>query len=338
MVIRQFVLATPTDENQFRSIVLFGRNVASYKFALATALVDLATQGRDVVPLSDLAEPYALAVSRHLKDAPKQVTSGRSKFLEECKRYNDGHIQLDELVRTTTRIGFQNVIDAFHRVGPADVGTRFFLDERSSATPAIAITDAMRDLAHAVGSTTLQETEARWNLVETAWAIGTTTAVVGYDLKTGNLLRPAKRKVITSARPALNGYQKGSCFYCYAPIVIIVGDANLADIDHVFPFALEKNGLTTNLDGVWNLVLTCQTCNRGAQGKFDSTPHPNYVSRLHTRNEYLIGSSHPLRETLIKQTGKTTSARWAFLQDKLTVASKYSAVPWSTRAVGLAAF
>jgi len=40
---------------------------------------------------------------------------------------------------------------------------------------------------------------------------------------------------------------------------------------------------------------------------------------------------------LIKQTGKTASARWAFLQDKLTVASKYSAVPWSTAAVGLAA-
>lgn len=339
MSIQQFVLATPTIENQFRSIVLFGRNVASYKFALATALLDLATQGRDVVPITELAEPYSLAICRHLKQSPKQVTSGRSRFLEQCNRFNNGQIQLDELVQATKRLGFENVIDAFHRVGVADTPTRFFLDERSMATPALVITSDMQGLALHAGPTTLLETESRWNLVETAWELGTTTTVVGFDAQTGELLRPSRlRKAITSARPALNGYQKGSCFYCYAPIVIIAGDPALADIDHLFPLALETRGLTTNLNGVWNLVLACQTCNRGTNGKFDGTPHPDYVSRLNTRNEYLIGSSHPLRETLIKQTGKTAAARWIFLQDKLTIASQYSAVPWLTTAVGPAAF
>lgn len=338
MVPQQFVLAAPTDENQFRSIVLFGRNVASYKFALATALLDLASLGRHVVPLAELAEPFAVAISRHLQQAPKQVTSGRSKFLEECKRYNDGNIELQELVHVTTRLGFENVIDAFHRVGLAETPTRFFIDERTSTTPAIAITDAMRELAQAVGATARQETEARWSLVETAWEIGTTTAVIGYDSKTGDLLRPARRKSITSARSALNGYQKGCCFYCFGPIVIIAGHDNLADIDHLFAFALEKRGLTRNLDGVWNLVLACQNCNRGAQGKFDSTPHQKYVERLHTRNQYLISSSHPLRETLIKQTGTTTAERRRFLQEKLTIAGTYSAATWSAPAIGLDAF
>jgi len=338
MAIRQFVVATPTDENQFRSIVLFGRNVASYKFALATALVDLAAKGTDVIPLSELARPYALAVSRHLKHAPRQVTSGRSKFLEDCKRYNSGLITLDELVRVTTRIGFENVIDAFHRVGAANVDTRFFLDQRTSAKPAIVITPAMQNLANATAATMLQETEARWNLVETAWGLGTTAAVVDYDPKTRDLLHPVRRKAITTARDALNGYQKGSCFYCYKPIVITVGDADLADVDHLFPFTLEKRGLATNLNGVWNLVLACQACNRGPGGKFDSTPDGTYVSRLHTRNDYLIDSSHPLRETLIKQTGTTTSRRRAFLQGKLDLARQYLGQPWSTKAVGLPAF
>jgi hypothetical protein len=35
---------------------------------------------------------------------------------------------------------------------------------------------------------------------------------------------------------------------------------------------------------------------------------------LHTRNEYLIGSNHPLRETIINQTGTNTARRIAFLQ------------------------
>ena len=33
------------------------------------------------------------------------------------------------------------------------------------------------------------------------------------------------------------------------------------------------------------------------------------LERLHTRNEFLIGSHHPLRETLMKQTGETLEKR-----------------------------
>jgi len=336
--IEQFVLANPTDENMFRSIVLFGRNVASYKFALATALLGFAEQGREVVPLTDLAEPYALALCSHLKSAPKQVTSGKSKFLSECVRFNENQIEMDELLGITTRLGFQNVIDAFHRVGIADVPVRFFYDQRKTSQPSVVITDNLISFASESASTALQETESRWRLVETAWELGTTTAVIGFDPETGNLILPVKRKAITSARPALNGYQKGLCFYCYQKIEIVAGEQNLADVDHLFPHALEKNGLAKNLDGIWNLVLACQSCNRGAMGKFDSTPHPKYVERLHKRNEYLILSHHPLRETLIKQSGQSTQSRQQFLQAHLDVASAYQPVPWETQPVGLATF
>ena len=69
-----------------------------------------------------------------------------------------------------------------------------------------------------------------------------------------------------------------------------------------------------NWDGVWNLVLACPDCNRGEGGKFARIPAPEYLLRLNRRNEYLIGSHHPLRETLIAQTGETPQARWEYLK------------------------
>jgi hypothetical protein len=57
-----FYQADPTLENYWRGVILFGNNVASYKFALAHALYDLHTQGNDLISLEALARPF----SQHL--------------------------------------------------------------------------------------------------------------------------------------------------------------------------------------------------------------------------------------------------------------------------------
>ena len=54
-----FTETTPTLENFWRSVILFGRNVASYKFALGKSLLELAGQDSDVVSLGELAVPFA---------------------------------------------------------------------------------------------------------------------------------------------------------------------------------------------------------------------------------------------------------------------------------------
>ena len=63
------------------------------------------------------------------------------------------------------------------------------------------------------------ETEARWNLVETAWELGVSRNLlnVHYDdhSKLFFVNSSLRRKDVTSARDALNGYQKGKCFYCF---------------------------------------------------------------------------------------------------------------------------
>lgn len=122
-----------------------------------------------------------------------------------------------------------------------------------------------------------------------------------------------RRKDVTSARGALNGYQKGKCFYCFDDITVSDDSTNTCDVDHFFPHTLQPFFPDINLDGVWNLVLTCPKCNRGEAGKFALIPATKYLTRLHKRNEFLISSHHPLRETIIKQTGATEGERRLFL-------------------------
>jgi len=164
-----------------------------------------------------------------------------------------------------------------------------------------------------------QETEARWKLVETAWSLNMNPALleVVNDSTTDDLFlrSDSLRRGITSSRDALNGYQKGKCFYSFSDISILEGSDKLADVDHFIPNILKAYLLDLNLDGVWNLVLASKECNRGEEGKFTKIPNIKYLERLHRRNSYLIDSHHPLRDSLIMQTGRTEKQRRNFLQE-----------------------
>ena len=311
------------DREQWRSIVLFGRNVASYKFALAKSLLEVAASDDDLVSLEDLSVPFARNICQHMELVDRQGTFARSRFLDACRFFNAGRISEDELREATTLLGFRNVIDAFHVVGSDPVPTRFYIDERTSSG-GIRLTDEMFQLASLPEAPDLlSEAEARWRLVEEAWSARADgeQVVVLYDAPR-EVLVPAltgRRRSITEVRPALNGYQKGHCFYCFAPISITAPTAEMsADVDHFFPHVLMSRGLGVNLDLPWNLVLACSPCNRGPNGKFATLAAPRFVERLYTRNEYLIGSHHPLRESLIASTGSNAGERRRFLRSVLS--------------------
>ncbi len=178
--------------------------------------------------------------------------------------------------------------------------------------------------------------------METAWALNLNrnliTVQASADLQDLFVVRQNRRTSVTSARDALNGYQKGICFYCYGGVSVVQGSANLAEVDHFIPQSLKPHGLTPNLDGVWNLVLACVDCNRGAGGKSDSIPDLRFLKRLHARNEYLIQSHHPLRETLIHQTGQNEPSRRACLQQVWTEARNYKIHLWAPAPAGSAQF
>jgi hypothetical protein len=94
--------------------------------------------------------------------------------------------------------------------------------------------------------------------------------------------------------------------------------------DCVFCSIQEYDG---RIDGVWNLVLACSTCN-GPTGKWDRAPDKPLLERLKRRNDFLIASNHPLRETLLGQLGATESARSAFLNNFYDSYASLLGAPW----------
>lgn len=334
----------PSRESYWRSIILFGANVASYKFALAESLLELAAQGKTSVTLRELAEPYSRYLREHVAKAPKQATSQTSRFIQACKDFNDGQISYDKMINTTVTLGFNNVIDAFHVVGKQEIPISFYQKDYQGRDRRIILTDEVfRLLENPNPENFGSETEARWNLVETAWELGVSRNLlnVKYDeMSHMFFVDPSfRRKDVTSARSALNGYQKGKCFYCFDNITVSNDKDNTCDVDHFFPHTLQPHmPPDVNLDGVWNLVLACPDCNRGPDGKWAYVPAPRYIDRLHKRNEFLISSHHPLRETIMRQTGATEQERIAFLKRVYGIAIGLLLHHWETPEKGPAVF
>ena len=314
----EFHLIDPTLENYYRGIILFGDNTATYKFSLGKSLLELATRQDDLISLEELAEPFSANLVDHLAHSPKQITrSSNGKFLDACNQYQQREISKDQLISSTVKLGFVNVIDAFHKVNGEDIEKRFYIDERKT-NKGIRLTDELHKLViDRDGIDLSPEIESRWRLVETAWDLKLSSSIiaVGLDPKLETLIvnQNNQRKDVTSSRNALNGYQRGKCFFCYDYISIRQNDPNVAHVDHFFPYVLKRSGITSEtINGIWNLVLACPTCN-GAGEKGAKVPNINLVERLNRRNEYLIDSNHPLKETIILQTGKTKEIRSKFI-------------------------
>jgi hypothetical protein len=330
-----FLSLNPSREDYWRSVVLFGLNSASFKFALAKSLLEFAPSTQSFVRLDELAVPFIKHLAEHLKISDKQGTSRSSGFLNSVRRFKSGEIDLNAVGKITVSHGFDNVIDAFHVVNRDPIPVRFFTDERKNKG-GIVITDELFKLKESVQFLNLSpEAEGRWRLVETAWQLKLNPAllIVRFDPQSSLLFARDERRRridVTSSRQALDGYQKGKCFYCFRDISIDPANADLADVDHFLPHTLLLRGETEeNLDGVWNLVLACRECNRGERGKSARIPELKYLERLHTRNTFLIDSHHPLRETLIAQTGLTEQARQQYLQAHYNEAKRRLIHDWS---------
>jgi hypothetical protein len=116
-----FLATQPTDENYWRGIVLLGRNVATYKLALAKSLLELGSAGKTFVTLDELAIPYTRHLTTHLKHSDKQINARSSSFLDVCRRFSASEATQSQLIESAVNMGFNNVIDAFHIVNRGEV-------------------------------------------------------------------------------------------------------------------------------------------------------------------------------------------------------------------------
>ncbi|WP_435522884.1 hypothetical protein [Chryseobacterium indoltheticum] len=79
------------------------------------------------------------------------------------------------------------------------------------------------------------------------------------------------------------------------------------------------------MDGIWNLVLSDKFVNLSKSTKI---PELKYLERLYKRNEFYIRSKHPLGETIINQTGKTSLERKRFLQKQYDLSVNLAIQKW----------
>jgi 5-methylcytosine-specific restriction endonuclease McrA len=251
-----------------------------------------------------------------------------------------GNSAKDELIGQTAKLAFDDVLDRFHVVNREAIPIRFYTDERKSGG-GIRLTDELFRLRERLQFGNLpHEVEARWRLVETAWQLKVTRTALAVSVDDEMLVTISgdRRASLTSCRDALNGYQKGKCFYCFSDISVESNSDLLADVDHFHPRTLMQIGSSLNLDGVWNLVLACQNCNRGADGKSSRLPQRRFLERLDTRNEFFITSHHPLRETLMGQTGAIRQERVKYLNAAYETAWEWLMHRWQPKAENEAAF
>lgn len=307
-----------SSENYWRSLILYGANVATYKFALGKSLLKVVETGQDRISLSDLSIYFAQYMCEHAKSGRYQCTNKVSAFIDACVAFNNDKISYDQLIAETKKTGFRYVLDAFHTLNGGQVVKRFYDIEGSGNKRNLILTDSLFELKDSPQGQNLSlEVDARWTLVEDAWTFnsGSIQAPVEFDFDTKTLYvedRTTYRRNLTPAKNALSGYQKGKCFYCFSNILI--GDDLSCHADHFIPFALRYR-VVKNLDAIWNIVLSCKSCNSGKDvGKFVRIPGLKYLERLNRRNNYLIASNHPLSGTIAAQTGSNDQTRHEFLK------------------------
>ena len=324
-------------ESYWRSIILFGKNSATYKFALAKSLLDLSSNNNDLILMEELAQPFSKHICEHLKIIDKQGTNKESKFLDTCRKYNNEEISYDNLINTTKKLAFTNVIDRFHEVNNNTIQKKFYIDERSNKK-GIRLTDEFYKLNEPKESLNfIEEVEARWRLVETAWSLKLSPHLlqIKHDDNINEFFidHSNERISVTSSRKALNGYQKGKCFFCFDQISIVSKTSNIAHVDHFFPHVLKGNqNFDGYVDGVWNLVLSCQHCNNGSNGKFALLPKPTLLERLYNRNEYFCSSHNPLKQTIENQIGIEKQTRKSKMQDLYNQAKEILVHTWEPEA------
>ena len=328
-----FQVNDPSLESQWRAIILFGKNSATYKFALAKSLLEFVSEEKTRISLNELSIPYVNKILEHLPNSDKQGNAKSSKFLNYCRDYLSNKISYPELLSYTEKYGFVNVIDAFQNVNNSIIPKPFYQKDYSGRKKEIVLTDDFLKLKESFHfQNFMQESEARWNLVETAWNLNISPNLleVKYDKEGAMFFIESnfmKRKDVTSVKDALNGYQKGKCFYSFKDISISPNSKNICDVDHFLPHSNKSihsiNGV--NINGVWNLVLADRSINRKKSAK---VPEKRFLIRLFNRNEFYINSKHPLAETIINQTGGTKEKRKTFLEKQYNLAIENSIQTW----------
>lgn len=310
-IIRNFTEAECSPESTLRTILLFGRNVSTYKFALADVLLNSTTKQH--LTYKDLRDDFLRELYHHHNKNPNQYQAGSNAL---TIAFNDYAINKDwdKLVKVAERNIYNNVFDAFHNVGGSTVKEEFSLFEHDKRSKRIVLTDNLLQLLESqdIAKQLAKENQARWGVVEEAWRNKLTPNLLIHEKESNNIYSVGHLQERINLRSAVNvllPYQHGRCFYCNRILDKNVDkeEKNFPEVDHVIPHSAFNRYMALqniNSNGIWNLVIACKDCNRGDSGKFDAPPDQLFYENLIERNVLFTQEhKHSLKNTILLSIG-----------------------------------
>ena len=298
----------------WRAIILYGRNTATYKIALAKCLLDFVGDRKTNITMHELATSFFNEYGKRLKKGMPQLDNpARQTVMENVvTRYNLGVITKDKAIEYVEANAFGDVITRYHTVNNFAVPVKFYEHNENG----LVLTDSLFEVFEnqEQASCLINEVESRWDLLEAAFLMRREDSYLENDIRSFYLMRGYERKNITNAVPVLNGYQNDICFYCGESMI-----GHDVHVDHVIPRQLVYH------DEIWNLVLAHSFCN---EQKGDSIPDISYIHKLIIRNEHYIHSNHPIKNRIIKTTGTTQDSRRKFIERAYWDAREVIKRPW----------
>jgi hypothetical protein len=111
----------------FRTIMLFGKNTSTYKFALCHSLMN--QPSRSEIKFSDLSVDFIKELYRHYNINSNQWTRGTNTITKAFDEFSITN-NFDKLIVNTEKHIFNYVLDAFHNIGGSSVKKDFILFEK----------------------------------------------------------------------------------------------------------------------------------------------------------------------------------------------------------------
>jgi 5-methylcytosine-specific restriction endonuclease McrA len=288
-IINEFYSSDNSVVSTLRTIVLFGRNVSTYKFALASTLLNL--KPKNQITYEDLRDDFMRSLLSHYIKNPHQYQSGENSLTRAFDKYTlDGN--WSELLKIAERNIYNNVFEAFHNVGGGAIKKEHILFEHLPNEKKLILTDNINEILEQQNLIDLlkNENESRWMIVEEAWKNNLSPNFLVYNQATDEFesVSSKERTNLRSAVSVLLPYQHGYCFYCKRKINIYSNsdDSDFPDVDHFIAHSYFKRPELSHInpDGIWNLVIACKECNRGTGGKFERLPEITYQKEIIKRN------------------------------------------------------
>ena len=145
--IKSYLEEESSSLNTFRTLILFGKNSATYKFAFCHSLLKISA--RNEVKYDELRDEFVKELISHYEQNPHQfqsestvLTKAMSLFLQSTRSESDWNT----LLTVAEASIYNNVFDAFQNVGNGTINKEYQLFEHDKKNKKLVLTDNVNSI------------------------------------------------------------------------------------------------------------------------------------------------------------------------------------------------